>query len=318
MKKHLQLLFLFLIPVISFSQKFGYHDYYPVDTIFFEYNTLTYQIQPSTDNCWQVGHPSKTYFNSSYSEPLAIVTDTLNPYPVNSNSSFSFVIPYDLVQFSFTTYFQFYQKYDTDTIQDYGTVEASYDGGVSWNILKDSTCTNWDCIQLAWDSDMILATGAQVPHLLNSSGHSNGWIMSRYYWWWMMPVDGSAPQPPDSIIVRFSFHSDATHSAKEGWMIDNILIGLRDEGSGIGQINDENALKIIPQPLVDKSRVICTKPGKFYDFTLYDLYGNIIFSQKLQANRTITLNRSDFNSGLYLWKSSSNGVVNQTGKLVVY
>ena len=39
-----------------------------------------------------------------------------------------------------------------------------------------------------------------------------------------MPVDGSSPQPPDSIIVRFTFHSDGNPSIKDGWMIDNILI----------------------------------------------------------------------------------------------
>ena len=319
MKNYLQLILLIFVPGFIYSQDLGYHDYYPVDTIFFEYNTIPFQIQPATENCWQVGRPSKTSFKSAYSEPLAMVTDTLHPYPVNSNSSFSFVIPSVLVQSFFTTYFQFYHQYDTDTIQDYGTVEGSYDGGTTWTVLKDSTCSNMGCIQLYWDDDMVLSTNELKPHILNASGHSNGWIRSRYIWWWNVPVKGDAASyPPDSIIVRFTFHSDANPSTKDGWMIDNILVGWRDEGSGVESLDQQGLLKIVPNPLTSRSKVISTLPGKPFDFSVYDLYGRMVYHGKSNPNVPVILNRENFNPGICLWKSVSTGGKNQSGKLVVY
>ena len=319
MKVSLPILLMAFMPGLIYSQDLNYHDYFPVDTVFFEYNNIPFQIQPTTENCWQVGRPSKTNFTNAYSPPLAIVTDTLNPYPVNSNSSFSFVIPYNLVQYSFTTYFQFYHKYDTDTIQDFGTIEASYNGGSTWEVLKDSMCPNWSCVQLYWDDDYVIANGELLPHLLNPSGKSQGWIRSRFIWWWWMPVDGNpAPPPSDSIVVRFTFHSDANPTAKDGWMIDNILIGWRDEGTGMAQLNQKAFLKIVPNPLTDKSKVVCALPGANFDFYVYDLYGRLLYTRKSQPNNPIILSRESFLPGIYLWKSVSNGVVNQSGKLIVY
>jgi|WetSurMetagenome_2_1015567.scaffolds.fasta_scaffold47900_3 hypothetical protein len=318
MKNHLLLISLFLFPGWIFGQDY-YHELFPTDTIFFEYNTIPYQIVPSGDNCWQIGQPSKTYFDSAYSDPLAIVTDTLNPYPVNSNSSFYLVMPFDLVQNSFTTYIQFYHKFDTDTIQDYGSVEVSYDGGSSWLALVDSNCQNfWDCIHLYWDNDYILSTGQQVPHMLNPSGHSQGWVMSRYLWWWSIPVDGNpASYPPDSILVRFTFHSDATPSAKEGWMIDNILIGFRDEGTGINRPGNAEALKIIPNPLTTKSMVEWKTYGRSFDFTLYDVVGRAVFSEGSKQGMPVILQKEKFKPGIYFWKATADGMNSQSGKLVV-
>jgi hypothetical protein len=317
--KRLILFFLSVVsPSILFSQSDGYHDLYPIDTIYFESNTIPYQILPNSGNCWQVGHPSKSLFNQAYSEPLAIVTDTLNPYPVNSNSSFTFVIPQVLVQSTFTTYFQFYHKYDTDTIQDYGTIEASYNGGTSWEILKDSTCNNfYDCIHLFWDSDYVFNTARNQVHSLNTTGSSNGWVRSRFLWWWSMPVDKGLPFQPDSIMIRFTFHSDGNPSTREGWMIDNILIGFRDEGSGINEKENQEIIRITPQPLHERSTVYCRIPGKTYEFSVFDLTGKILFQNAVRSDHPLVLERSMFVSGLYLWKCTVAGHVEQAGKLVV-
>lgn len=317
MKKIYVLFLVTMLPVLSFSQAVGYHDYYPVDTIYFEYNTIPFQISPSTDNCWQVGQPSKTFFHEAFSPPLAIVTDTLNPYPVNSTSSFTFTIPQSLTQYVFTTYFQFYQKYDTDTLQDYGTVEASYDGGSSWIQLKDSLCPQfWQCIEFAWDPDYVIGTGETFPHMLNPSGHSQEWIRSRYHWWWTMPVDGS-PSVPDSILVRFTFHSDAIASTKEGWMIDNILIGFRDEGSGIDDSYSNRHTRISPNPLTGESRVNIDLPYRKLEFSVYDLTGKNLFIKCNDSGEELILERSDFRPGVYLWTALIDGKIREAGKLVV-
>jgi len=200
-----------------------------------------------------------------------------------------------------------------------GTILKTTNGGTTWTVLKDSTCSNMGCIQLYWDDDMVLSTNELKPHILNASGHSNGWIRSRYIWWWNVPVKGDAASyPPDSIIVRFTFHSDANPSTKDGWMIDNILVGWRDEGSGVESLDQQGLLKIVPNPLTSRSKVISTLPGKPFDFSVYDLYGRMVYHGKSNPNVPVILNRENFNPGICLWKSVSTGGKNQSGKLVVY
>src|SRR5690348_2572222 len=82
------------------------------DTIGFEGGIHNLRIDTSqANNLWQVGKPSKIVFNSAYSIPSAIVTDTINPYPPNNISSFTICEPlihYNLYHLSFT------HKYNTD------------------------------------------------------------------------------------------------------------------------------------------------------------------------------------------------------------
>ena len=43
-------------------------------------------------NIWQIGKPHKTIFDSAYSRPDAIVTDTIHDYPANNLSTFAIKI----------------------------------------------------------------------------------------------------------------------------------------------------------------------------------------------------------------------------------
>ncbi len=52
---------------------------------------LKIQIDTSQQgNIWQIGRPQKILFNLAFSIPNAIVTDTLNTYPINDTSSFQY------------------------------------------------------------------------------------------------------------------------------------------------------------------------------------------------------------------------------------
>jgi len=41
-------------------------------------NDSSLTIGADSNNIWQIGIPCKIFFNSAYSEPLAILTDTIN------------------------------------------------------------------------------------------------------------------------------------------------------------------------------------------------------------------------------------------------
>lgn len=62
---------------------------------FFRFDSSNIYLQidtTSSNNIWQVGQPSKTFFDSAYSPVNAIVTDTINSYPVNNHSAFDIYI----------------------------------------------------------------------------------------------------------------------------------------------------------------------------------------------------------------------------------
>ena len=297
-----------------YSQK-NFGDFYPVDSIFFEHNTIPYQIISTPGNCWQVGHPSKTFFNEAFSLPLAMVTDTVLSYPVNTQSSFSFAFKnYE----SGATFLGFLHKYDTDTLTDYGTIEVSYDHGLNWEVMKDSTCQNMECVRFYWSADINMSTGTTSPHLLQPGGHTNDWILSRFIWWWWMPVSENSPNIyPDSLYVRFTFHSDNIQTNKEGWMIDDIITGIMDVGSGIPVQNAESKVSVSPNPLLTVSQVQYSGSDANCVFEISDLLGRKIFSQPIDPEGRLFLNRHDFVPGIYVWNLKSNDRFVQSGKLVV-
>jgi len=47
------------------------------------------------DSLWQIGAPNKHAFDSAYSAPFVLITDTVNPYSTNVDTSYAeLVIPY--------------------------------------------------------------------------------------------------------------------------------------------------------------------------------------------------------------------------------
>src|SRR4051812_30284690 len=65
-----------------------------------------------TNNIWQLGKPSKPVFDSAYSKPLALVTDTLHPYPINNTSSFIVIDNTDDCNFAGV---DFWHRFNTDS-----------------------------------------------------------------------------------------------------------------------------------------------------------------------------------------------------------
>ena len=117
MKTIIIIIIIQLFVINAFSQKDS-GDEWTHDTVTFEKPCQYLEIGNSANNIWQIGVPQKTFFNSSYSLPNAIVTDTLNNYPINNYSYFDLYIG----EFNFPYYysqmcFEMKHKFDTDTLQ---------------------------------------------------------------------------------------------------------------------------------------------------------------------------------------------------------
>lgn len=223
-----------------------------------------------TNNIWQLGTPSKTLFNSAYSAPLALVTDTINTYPNNNTSSFSFIVWTNCNWFAL----YFTHRINTDSLSDGGVIEYSIDGGISWTNIINSSYTLWNFYS---NSDSIASNSNQPGY----SGNT-GWITSSF----------QGPVLNSIVEYRFTFTSDGINTNKDGWMIDDIIVnGLMMD---INENGANSFIQVFPNPTSDFITVKLDKAEQFKSAKIMDVLGKIILTTN-QASIDI----SNFESGIY-------------------
>jgi len=275
MKNILLVLVCFLTIVHVYSQRVIYSIAYttplPVST-FEDRDTSQYFYIDSTqpNNLWQIGTPSKSnLFDSAYSLPLALVTDTQNTYLTNNISSFEFELYSDDA-----TYIKFWHRVNTDTLADGGVIEVSYDGGNTWmNIINESRFT----LENFYDSTSIISSSGKPGF----SGNS-GWIQSTIFGYEIY-----------SVRFRFTFTSDSINTNKDGWMIDDF--NFRTYGTGVREIKSNSQFKIYPNPTSDMVSIHSDKP-----ITIKKIFVQNLAGQTILTTTNPDLDMSTFSSGLYL------------------
>jgi len=283
-----------LVLLVTFEDNMGnfYEDYVQIDT--------------SSNNIWQIGTPNKAIINYNgafVSHYKGIVTDTLTPYPTNAYSSFIFTIPFQFMGDDYVnsvikcgcdlTYMSFFGKYDTDTLNDGGTIELSYDGGQTWfNAIYDTIYNEGDFL---YDS-------ASYVSSLNQPGYSgisyhlptytNNWFFNQKYWYW---INNSNIVTPDSILVKFLFASDNVQTNKGGWLIDEIGVA-KGWLIGIEEIKIEEKVSIFPNPV---SSILSIKSKEDFNFQIYiyDITGELVLNKKIMSG--IDLNVENLHDGIY-------------------
>jgi hypothetical protein len=242
-------------------------------------------------NIWQVGRVTKTVFTTGYSGARAIVTDTINPYPPNNTSSFTLKILNCNHMWcgggGYAAYnVQFEHKYNTEAGVDGGTIEVSGDGGTTWKNIIHSP------IDTAAGSLTGFYTAANTVSSLGQpgfSGNSTSWTTCSF---WIQPY------PYDTVLVRFTFASNATNSG-DGWMIGQI--NFNPMGEGIQQYTNFNLINVAPNPANNELKVASTsdKPlqGEIY---LFDNLGRQVYCDKKFSTNTIDI--SSLKPGIYMVK----------------
>ena len=310
MNKNLLTLIISFLLVFAFTESQAQYTY---DSVSFETNLSTIFIDPSPNNNWQIGMPSKTFFNAAHGGAKAILTDTINSYTPNDTSVFIYTIrnPYTWTCY---TSMEYWHKYDTDTLTDKGMIDASYDGGNSWIAVSDtSNVSPWGS-EFWWDYDFHETTGNYTHHNLITSGKSDGWILSRFNWQWWIPVKSdSIIAPPDSLMIRFTFIADAIETNKEGWMIDDILTYSADwqQCSGIEDQNREKKISISPNPFTSQTILKADFLFNNATITIYNFAGQAVNYFAGITGHTFTLSRDNLPSGFYYL------VVKEKNKMIV-
>ncbi|HTA82564.1 MAG TPA: T9SS type A sorting domain-containing protein [Bacteroidia bacterium] len=299
-----QILFLSLI-FISIANSYSLWAQSDIDTITFEKHLELVKIDTSQkNNIWQIGRPQKAFFDSAYSKPNAIVTDTINDYPVNNVSSFNIILPgtktpfgsWDKCTIPVVT---FWQKFDMDTLQDSGSIDVSSDMGKTWQSIYEYECSNSS---------------------LHITGHSSGW--ESYTINFTIGNGGCTNYFPacDTALLRFTFYSGSTLSNKEGWMIDNIVIGW-DMCEGVQEYT-KNAAQIsaYPNPSSNNTALSYQLPQGQSRATLklYNAVGELVKTGLINSNAgTAKQDVTDLPNGIYYYTLLVNGTITATSKLVV-
>lgn len=262
-------------------------------------------------NIWRTGIPSKTFMDSAYSPVRAMITDTVNTYPVNNCSYFDIVIDDGLPAWYIwgEGILGFMHKYDTDSLFDGGYIEVSYDGGLTWeNIINDMHALDISASGYYDNTDTI---SGGTPAF---SGHSDGWVYSEFYWWWNALTKDF---PMDSLIVRFNFKSDGVQNNKEGWMIDHISFYAFAVVGGNESIKKNEKLKVYYSSTQTAWVFILPESeNQIAELIIYDSIGRCVYRSGNFNERLMVFNISDYQGGYYFYKLTENENV-FCGKIIV-
>lgn len=241
------------------------------------------------NNIWQVGTPQKTLFDSAYSASNAIITDTINPYPISNTSEFTFKTPTYIPNYGGID-ISFWHKYDTDTLKDGGMVLVSIDN-VNWTNLLNGP-------QIFF-SDFLYSQTDSVASLndVGFSGNSGGWVQSQFFYNGVYPENGIQV---DTLYLKFMFSSDNIDSNKEGWMIDDIHFWY-NLGIGIEEQSNLNSMFVYPNPSND---IIYFSDRESSTYSILDSYG-----RKLLTGFDSSVDINALPNGFYhILFESANGV----------
>ena len=171
-----------------------------------------------SENPWQIGMPQKASFNEALSIPNAIMTDTADNYTPGACGSFTFTIEYteDYWQYPYLLLL-FQHKMLVDSLHAGGWIEASYDGGLSWNNIYNDP--EYPIVVIDYSPEDTLFNG-EIGFATN---FTDNWRLSTLCWG-VLADRPQTPPEPDSIMIRFQFASDSLAMPNPGWIIDNIEV----------------------------------------------------------------------------------------------
>jgi hypothetical protein len=246
---------------------------------------LTIDTTEFLHNIWQIGNYHKSVIDSSACSTKVIITDTVNPYPINDTSVFiikSMVTPgvfYDVRTFSGRYYVQ------SDSLRDFGKMEFSPDMGVTWiDMLND---TSYSSIFI-WYSKPVL------------TGHSH----TCKYFDVLLGDLGSVfnLEFGDTLIYRFTFISDSIYDNLGGLMYDNL--SFWDFIEGISEVRFKPIKSsIYPNPSTAVFTIEYENPdNEPFELHIYDIHSKLVYTKDGITENRIVVDAQQFQPGTYIYK----------------
>ena len=278
----------------------------PFTVISFEEPSPYIKILPLSQNIWQIGTPQKTLFNASYTLPKAIVTDTINNYPINNLSTFELIIgQFNDPVYSWNVFLDFRHKYNSDADNDGGYITVSWDNGNTWtNVVNDNnpafmyTPMNDPGIYNHNLPGSILVNGEQ-----GYSGTSPGWVQTSLAWYILPVIHEATHLRSDTMRLRFNFISDTTELHHEGWMIDQIRLYSIDLGSGIQEyLAGQSHSFYYPNPVNTAATFKLDRTYKDVQYKITDSKGSQVLTNDQGTCNEFIFERGALRPGIYFMR----------------
>jgi hypothetical protein len=262
------------------------------------------------NNIWQIGSVSKTIFTYGYFGPRALVTDTVNPYPVNNVSSFEYTFincnDTSLISCGGNYYgatIDMYQRMESEIGKDGGTIEVSHDNGQTWlNLIQDTISFPYFYNGPPYSmNDTVSSLGKP-----GTSGSRNWSHITVDY----LPVNISNMN--DTITFRFTFASDSVQTDQDGWMFGYIKVFAAFPG--IQEIRNDKFISVFPNPAKDEILIQHEITSDKVRCRIIDFRGNLIMENLNMQNDKIDTRVLD--NGLYMLQYSA-GRITANKKFIV-
>jgi len=260
---------------------------------YFEGNQGSYSIliQKDSNSTWQIGKPHKIIFDEAASQPNAILTDTLLPYPESDTAVFQAHIAN---QFFYGIWaFQWSQKLN------YGAGDG---GMVEFKTQSDSTWSN------AFTSPYVYNYyGYDSLNLDTLTNGELGFVGTDSTWkdiWFCLDASFYLE---DTISLRYTHFADSIPDSTEGWMIDNMLAHITMIHT-VGEEVQEEYLKVYPTPTSDILKIQTKKLDEFHvieSIQVRAVNGNIVLNHG-KAPTKFELDVSGLEPGVYFVSITTN------------
>lgn len=259
-----------------------------------------------TNNIWEIGTPQKLLFNSAHTPSKVIITDSVNPYPLNDTSVF--VIKHAVTEWggymngSHAASLMGHYQVDTDSLNDFGLIEYSPDNGATWiDLINDTTyVANYD-----WGSPKPILTG-----------NSNGW---QWIYVNVAPLGQIFTiSSGDTVQYRFTFISDSITDSKDGLMFDSFSFE-----DWVEEINENHILyqsKAFPNPSSGQVNFQTSFPASIntVNLAIRNQQNKLVYVRKSLSLPMTSIDLSNLANGMYFYEIiNSNKGVGTTGKLVI-
>lgn len=278
-------------------------------TINFEgFSTLIEIDTSNADNIWQIGSPNKVVFDSSYSAPNAIVTDTIGFYPANNLSTFT----YEFVLNGANINIFFTHKYHSQEGQDGGYIELSCDNGNTWqHLFFNPSIQEVDSTGFYYTSNLYSESDTIFNGKPAFSGQSTDWHSAHIAFPCMVAKTDL------DCLLRFTFSSDSVGSQHEGWLIDDISISYF-WCSGIEE-HPQNKVFIAPNPISDKAifQLLDDLQIRNGTLTVFDTFGRSVDNRQRVVGNRFEYDATGLKSGIYSYRLVDEDHFSATGKFVV-
>jgi hypothetical protein len=294
----LTIVFIIIVSSEMQGQKFNYSnsfDNYSNDT--------TLSIGTEVNNIWEIGSSTKGFFEgSNRATKPSIMTDTIDPYPINNISTFEIDFGNTFFRLYHMFVFQFDHKFQTDIGNDGGYIEISYDDGITWNnFILDTLVTLEQTMVDGVFSNFYSKEDTLTDGTPAFTGQSDDWIISGISWFWTGIDYSWIDEDGIDLKLRFVFKSDDVNDNKAGWIIDNIILGYGNAESIEESINSFSS-QLFPNPIFNESILKFENPMNSNVYIqIFNSSGLKIMETKTNSNY-IKLIQKDFKEGLYIYK----------------